>query len=191
MDTIPEISKRRAYRAISNKPVPVEAIERIMDAAVLAASCANNQPWRFIVVNEAPLLEQVKEHLSSGNYWAKQSPCIVLVCTREEFDCQSSAGRNYAFFDTGMAVANMLLQAVREGLYTHPIAGFSPLPIKELLKIPEDITLLTLVILGYPGDASGLNEKHKESENSSRSRKAMNETVAYGIWPGAWENKAS
>ena len=53
--------------------------------------------------------------------------------------------------------------------------------------LPEDVTLLTLVIFGYPGDVSGLNEKHKESESSERSRKPMDETVAYGKWPESWE----
>jgi nitroreductase len=188
MDMIPEIEKRRAYRALSTKPVSEEIIDRILGAAVQAASCANKQPWRFVVANKSPVLDQVKEHLSSGNYWAKPSPFIVGVCTRDEFDAQLSEGRNYAFFDTGMAVGNMLLQGVREGLYTHPIAGFSPAPIKEILEIPEDITLLTLVIFGYPGEVSELNEKHRESERSERSRKPMDETVAYGKWPGSWGN---
>ena len=183
---VPEIEKRRACRAISNKPVPGEVVTRIMGAALLAPSCFNNQPWRFIVVKEPAVLDQVKEHLSSGNYWAKTAPIIVAVCTRDDLDCQLSAGRNYAFFDTGMAAANMLLQGVREGLYTHPIAGFSPLPVKEILKVPDDVTLLTLVILGYPGGKSALNEKHQASEEAARERRATDENVAYDRWPGAW-----
>jgi nitroreductase len=158
-----------------------------MEAATLAPSCANNQPWRFIAVNAAPVLDRVKEHLSSGNYWAKRSPLIVAVCTQNELDCQVSAGRDYAFFDTGMAVSNMLLQGVKEGLYTHPIAGFSPLPVKEALGIPEPVTLLTLVIFGYPGDVEELNEKHKESEVSERSRKPMDGVVSFDKWPGDWK----
>jgi len=187
MNTLPEIEKRRAYRALSEKKVPNDVVERIMDAAVKAASCANKQPWRFVVVNEPERLEKVKEHLASGNYWAKLSPFIVAVCTRQEYDVQASEGRNYAFFDTGMAVGSMLLQGVREGLYTHPIAGFSPVPIKEILQIPGDVTLLALVIFGYPGDVAGLSDKHKEAEASERSRKPIGEVVGYGRWPEAWE----
>ena len=112
---------------------------------------------------------------------------IVVVCTKNELDCQVSEGRDYAFFDTGMAVSNMLLHALKEGLYTHPIAGFSPLPIKEVLGIPPEVTLLTLVIFGYPGDTEELNEKHQEAEASQRSRKPIEETVAHGGWPQGWE----
>lgn len=183
---VPEIEKRRAYRAISDEPVPDEVVARMTGAALLAPSCFNNQPWRFIVVKEPAVLDQVKEHLSSGNYWAKRAPIIVAVCTREDLDCQLSAGRNYAFFDTGMAVSNMLLQGVREGLYTHPIAGFSPLPVKEILEVPESVTLVTLVIFGYPGEKSVLNEKHQASEDAGRERRAVDENVAYDRWPGTW-----
>ncbi len=181
-----EIEKRRAYRAISNEPVPEDVILRIMESAVLAPSCFNNQPWLFVVVQKKKVLDRVKEHLASANYWAKAAPFIVAVCTRADLDCQHSAGRDYAFFDTGMAVGNMLLQGVREGLYTHPIAGFSPLPIKEILNIPEDITLLTLVIFGYPGDVTLLNEKHAASETAARVRKDIIESVAFDRWPDSW-----
>jgi len=95
-------------------------------------------------------------------------------------------GLNYAFFDTGMAVANLLLQGVREGLHTHPIAGFNPLPIKEILKLPEDVVFLTLVILGYPGDVSILSEKHKASERAARERTPLDETVSSDRWPESW-----
>jgi len=187
---IPEIEKRRAYRAISGKPVPDETINRIMEAATLAPSCFNNQPWRFVVIREKKVLDQLKEHLSSGNYWAKTAPFIVAVCTQNDFDCRLSEGRDYAFFDTGMAVANMLLQGVREGLHTHPIAGFSPLPIKEILGIPGEVTLLTLVVFGYPGDKKALNEKHRESESGPRGRKSIKENVAFDGWPQSWDEES-
>ncbi len=185
-EIVPEIEQRRAFRALSPEPVPDEVINRIMNTAVLAPSCANRQPWRFLVVKTPAILEQLKEHLTPGNYWGKPAPFIVAVCTRNDLDCQQSEGRDYAFFDTGMATAFMLLQGVREGLRTHPIAGFSPLPIKEILKIPGDVTLLTLVIFGYPGDISTLNEKHTESETSARNRRSIEENVSYDSWPETW-----
>jgi len=92
IDFVPEIEKRRACRAISMNPIPDAVLDRIMKAAVLAPSCANNQ--RFIVVKETAVLEQMKENLSSGNYRAKTAPAIVAVRTREDLDAQLSAGRN-------------------------------------------------------------------------------------------------
>jgi nitroreductase len=185
---VAEIEKRRAYRALDDKPVPDEVIDRILTAGSYAPSCMNNQPWRFLVVSEPGLLEQVKEHLSGGNYWAKRSHFIVAVCTKPDLDCRLNAGRDYALLDTGMAVGNLLLQGVHEGLHTHPIAGFSPLPVKEILEIPEDVTLVTLVIFGYPGEVSVLSDKHQEMETSIRDRKPLEAFSARGAWPPEWSD---
>jgi nitroreductase len=154
-----------------------------MQAAALAPSCSNNQPWRFIVVNQTEILDRLKQHLSNGNYWAKPSPCIVLAVTKAELACRLNDGRDYAFLDLGLACENLILQAVAEGLIAHPIAGFSPLPIKELFKIPPDYTLITLIILGYPGDIGGLNQKHRQTESSARIRKPEAEVIGYNKWP--------
>lgn len=179
---VPEIAKRRARRAIDTRPIPVEVVDRLKSAATLAASCANNQPWRYVFVQEKDTLDAVKVHLSGGNYWAKTAPLIVLVATRLDLDASLSNGRDYAFFDTGMAVASLMLQATKEGLYAHPIAGFDPPGAKQVAGVPEDYTLLTLVIVGYPGDESDLNEKHAAAERAERERKPIDEVTADDGW---------
>ena len=186
-EIVTEIEKRRSYRAVDSKRVEDDVIDRILTAATYAPSCANNQSWRFIAISDSSVLNTVKKHLSGGNYWAKLSPFIVLVCTKAEYDCQLSDGRDYALFDTGLATQNLLLQAVSEGLYAHPIAGFDPEPIKTTIGIPEDTVLITLIICGYPGDPAPLSEKHKTQESAPRERKDQSEVVAYDRWPASWE----
>jgi nitroreductase len=181
-DMLREIELRRARRALDEKPVPQETIDRIMKAAMWAPSCFNNQPWRFVVVQRREELDAVKEFLSGGNYWARKSPLIVLVLTEADLDCRLSDRRDYAFFSTGLAVENLVLQAVREGLIAHPIAGYKPEGIKHALGIPEELVLLTVVIVGYPGDESYLNEKHLQLEHSPRSRKPPEEVIRYDRW---------
>jgi nitroreductase len=181
-EVVREIELRRARRALSDKAISKATIERIMTAATWAPSCFNNQPWRFVVVERRAELERVKEFLAGGNYWAKKSPLIVLVLTQADLDCRLSDRRDYAFFSTGLAVENMVLQAVREGLIAHPIAGYKPEAIKEALGVPAELVLLTLVIIGYPGDESHLNEKHIALEHSSRSRKPPGEVIRYNRW---------
>jgi nitroreductase len=155
-----------------------------MTAATYAPSCGNNQPWRFVVVDEEPALSRVKEGLSGGNYWAKKAPLIVLVLTREDLDAQLSEGRNYALFDTGMAAMSLQLQAVHEGLYVHPIAGFDPVVVKKNMDLPEDFILVTLINMGYPGSEDHLSAKHKEQEHSQRSRKDAEEVISWNRWFG-------
>jgi len=60
------------------------------------------------------------------------------------------------------------MQAVREGLRAHPVAGFDPDPVKAILHVPDSSILITLVILGYPGETGELSEKHRLSEESPR-----------------------
>lgn len=181
-ELIPEIETRRARRALSEKPVPQEVLARVMTAATYAPSCFNSQPWRFLVVNGERELEIVKEHLAGGNYWAKKAPVIVLVFTRPELDCTLSDRRDYAFFSTGLAVENLLLQATREGLIAHPIAGYKPVALKEAFGVDSEMILINLVVVGYPGDDAHLNEKHRELEHSPRDRRPEDQVILYNRW---------
>ncbi len=182
---IAEIEKRRAYRALSDEKIPEEILERILRAATYAPSCFNNQPWRFVAVTGEEALGKVKENLSGGNYWARKSPCIILVTSRADLDCDLSDNRHYFLFDLGLASENLILQAFKEGLTAHPIAGFKPVGMKEAVGIPEDYTLITCIVLGFPGDETHLNEEHRRKERMERERKPIEEVVGFDrwIWP--------
>jgi len=177
---ISAIETRRARRAITDEPIERETIALLFRAAHLAPSCANNQPWRFVVVEDAPVLDQVKEHLTGGNYWAKVSPCIVAVASQVDLDCRIPDGREYYLFGCGMAAMNLMLQATELGLVAHPIAGFKSKPIKKILEIPDDFTLIALIVLGHPtDDHSGLSEKHRLDETSLRTRNPLPDVISW------------
>ncbi len=179
------LETRRSRRALSEKKLPQDVVDRLMQAATLAPSCSNNQPWRYVLAQGDKALEKVHGSLMGGNYWAKRAPLVVLVVTNPELDCQNSDGnREYALFDTGMSVFGMLVQAEKEGLYAHPMAGFKAEEMAASFGIEEPYKLVTVIAVGYPAsDMSMLNEKHTESETSERSRKPMNEVVFYDDWP--------
>jgi len=179
-DIYTPIETRRARRAIVDQPIEKSTLEKLLQAAHLAPSCANNQPWRFIVVDEEPTLTQSKEHLTGGNYWAKMSPAIIAVTSRADLDCQVPDGREYYLFGCGLASMNLILQATELGLIAHPVAGFKQTPIKQLLDIPNDFTLITLIILGHPSDNhSYLSKKHQIEESSSQVRSPLSAVVSW------------
>ena len=182
MELLVEIEKRRAKRALSEKKIPADVVDRIMTAATYAPSCFNNQPYRFLVVDQDKELEKIRLNMPDANYWAKKSPLMVLVTTKPELDCQLDDKRDYAFFDVGLAVENMILQAVKEGLVAHPIAGYRPVSIKKAFGIPDDYTLIVIVVIAYPGDESILNSKHLTSEHSERNRKPKEEVVFFNTF---------
>ena len=183
-EIISEINARRARRALSEEPVDQEALDRVFGAAIMAASCSNKQPWRFLVCTTDGSIDDAREALTPGNYWARKAPVLVVVMTANELDCQLNDERNYAWFDTGMAVAHLLLQATREGLYAHPMAGFNPMVLREKFDIGSETRIITMVAIGKPGDSSHLNEKHLESEKSERTRKPIDEVVSRESWTG-------
>jgi nitroreductase len=182
---IPEIERRTSKRALSPEPIGEQTIERLVAAATSAASCYNNQPWRFIFVDAEPVLSLVKRHLSGGNYWAERAPLIVLAVTDAEWDCRLDEDRDYALFDTGMATGYLILQAVRDGLVAHPIAGFKAPELKVELGIAPEHILIACVVIGWPGDQASLTERHRKSETAPRSRKPVNEVAFRNEWPAA------
>ena len=181
MELLKQLEKRRAYRAIGSRPVEKEVLVRLVEAAHLAPSSANNQPWRFITVVEHEVLDTLKGTLTRGNYWAKKAPVITAVVTNPVWSLQLD-NRDFAYFELGMAAMAYQLQAVQEQLIVHPIAGFDVAEAKRILQIGTDEILQTLIVLGYPGSIEDLNEKHRDLERSLRIRKPLNEVSSFDKW---------
>ena len=185
MDILPELIARRARCGIAADPLPVEQVQRLLCAAILAPSCANTQPWRIVAVT-AERLPAVRQALSEGNKWASRAPLIVVMATKPCLDMRLDAGRDYAYFDLGMAALALMLQATREGLYAHPIAGYTPSKVAKAAGLPEDFVPLNLIIIGKPGDDALLNEGQKIREHSSRQRKGLEEVAFSDSWEKPW-----
>lgn len=176
-----EIMKRRSGRAFSDKPVSDEMLNSILEAGRWAPSCANTQAWNFIVLKEADVLAQAHESLSKGNAYAKAAPVMILVAAKEDGGCPA---HNLPYFtmDVGLAVENMLLQAVHLGLMGHPTAGWNEAQLKEITKIPDEYRIVTVVFIGYEGDPEMLDERNQERERAPRKRKELSEIVHWNRW---------
>ncbi|URA10135.1 nitroreductase family protein [Thermospira aquatica] len=177
------LEKRRSYRSLDAVSFSDEDVKRLAHAASLMPSCFNNQPWRFIFIRSKKLLEGLKSVYSKGNEWAYRASMVVAVVTRNKDDCQLQ-GKNYAEFDTGMAVGAMLLLATEMGYVFHPIAGFDTAKAKELLGIPEDMTLITLIICGKksPTIHPELLEHQIKAEQERPIRKPLEEFAFGDRW---------
>lgn len=181
MALLSAIEKRRAYRAIGEKAIESAVLERLVEAAHTAPSSGNNQPWRMVTVTDEEQLASLKETLSKGNYWALEAPAIVAFVTHPDWSMRLG-GRDLAFFELGMAAMAYQLQAVEEGLYVHPIVGFDMNKAKQVLQIDDGYVLEIMMVVGHPGDIGKLNEKHTESELSSRIRKPIESIATMNRW---------
>jgi len=176
---VKELAERRAFRGLSDKALDPAAVRRIFEAAVLAPSCANKQPWRFIAVQEPGLLDQLRGTLTDGNYWARKAPLLVAAWTHPDYDVRNPDGRDFALYDLGQAVMALQVQAQAEGLVTHPFAGFDMVRAREILGLPEGALLPALITVAFLGSDKELNDKHRELEHSPRNRKPLDEVVSY------------
>jgi nitroreductase len=175
------IQRRESRRVIDPfRSVEEEKIESLLEAARWAPSCSNNQPWRF-VVSQTTSLDSVRDCLSRGNDWARNAPLIITVASKPDLDCQIS-GRDYYPLGLGLAIENLLLQGIHMGLVAHPIAGFKENVVKEVLNIPVEYRVFTLIILGYPGSSDDVDETTLEKEKIPRVRKETEEIIFRESW---------
>lgn len=162
MDVFHAIEERRAYRSLEPVEITEETIRDLSKSGGLAPSCFNNQPCRFVFVHDPEVLENMREAISKGNEWAYSASLIIAVFSKREDDCIIK-DREYHQFDCGLAAGFLILRATELGLVAHPIAGYSPKKTKEILGIPEEYQVITLIIVG----------KHTEEINPVLSEKQV------------------
>jgi nitroreductase len=167
MDVFEAVQERRSIRNYQDKPVEREKMEKILEAGRLAPSAKNLEPWRFIAVTDA-----AKRKALSGGTWAKflaQSPLVIVACGDKK------ASPDWYAIDVALAVENMVLTAVGEGLGTCCVGSFNEKDVKALLKVPENFEVLVMLAVGYPGDKVDLSSKLL---NLVRTRKSLSEVAS-------------
>ncbi len=181
METLDTIRMRCSLKTqLSDRPVEAETIRLILDAAHLAPSARNSQPWRFIVVEGKAAVEAlVDASFTEPNRVARQAPVIIVACARPE-DGVTIAGREYYAYDVGSAVQNLLLAATDLGLVTHLIASFDESAVKRILHIPDDVRVVVATPLAHP--RAGSYAEAAEERLSQRSRRGREEVMFFGRW---------
>ncbi len=178
MDVKEAISKRRAYRALTPIEITDKMINELARSAQLAPSCFNNQPWRFVFVKSPDMLSKLFQVMSPNNQWVKAASLLIIVFSEKTLDCLLP-GREYYLFDTGMATALLILRATEMDLVAHPIAGFDELKIKEILKIPDEMTAITVLVVGKHSNipTEFMTEKQVIVEKQRPRRQTLSEFI--------------
>jgi len=171
--------RRQSDRGYSAEQVERIRVERCLEAASLAPSACNSQPWFFVVVDEPALRTAVAERLQSlgMNGFARTAPVLVAVVAEEPALVPRLGGlikdKPYYLMDIGAAVENFCLQAADEGLGTCLIGWFDEKRVKELLVIPKKKRVPLVIALGHPLDPA----------TRPKSRKGREETWSYNRYP--------
>ena len=162
-------NNRQSVRAYTNKPVEREKTDRCLEAARLAPSACNSQPWRFIVVDDPELREKVAKEtfgkLISFNHFSMQAPVIVIIITEKSKPIARIGGalkdKTYNLIDIGIAAEHFCLQAVEEGLGTCMLGWFDSKKLYDYLNIPKSKQIDLIITVGYPQNDEIREKKRK------------------------------
>jgi nitroreductase len=166
MDVYTAISQRRSVRAYKDRAVEDEKLNKVLDAARLAPSASNRQEWKFVVVCD----KETRERLSRaalGQTFVAQAPVVIVACATEA-ERVMACGQSAYTVDVSIACAYMTLQACELGLGTCWLGAFHEHEVKDILKIPGHIRVVTMLPLGYPDQPVSL-----------KSRKGLDKIVCY------------
>lgn len=178
------LRQRWSPRAFSNRPVGLEVLRSLFEAARWAPSCFNDQPWAYLVAlqENAEEFARLASVLMEGNtVWAAQAPVLAVSLARLSFNHNGQPNR-HALHDVGAASALLALEATALGLAVHQMGGFYPEKVRELFAVPLGWEPAAAIAIGYPGDPANLPEKLAQRERAPRSRKPVSEFVMSGTW---------
>ena len=166
MNVYEAIRARRSVRAYRDKPVPQEVLTQILDAARMAPSGGNRQPWKFVVVTDNETRKKMAEAANNQGFVA-EAPVVIAAIGLDPGRIMS-CGIPGDPVDVAIAIAHITLAAVEEGLGTCWIGAFSQAKVCQVLQIPASFKVNGLLILGYPADSPRL-----------KSRKSLEEIVCH------------
>ncbi len=145
------IQNRYSVRAYQARPVEEEKLRKVFEAANLAPTAANRQPFRLVVIQTKGREKELMRIYSRD--WFAQAPVVVCMCAVKSEGWERRDGKNYAEIDATIAMDHLILAAADLGLGTCWVAAFDPKAARELLELNEDMEPVAMTPLGYPADS--------------------------------------
>lgn len=169
------LANRWSARSFSEDMIGEDELMCLFNAASWASSSMNEQPWRFVYSKKgSDIYEQILSTLMPGNaVWACKAPILMAVFAKNVFNDGNT--NIHAWHDVGAACTKLLLQGAELGIYGHQMGGFDRQKAKDLLQYPDTLDLVSILALGYLGEADALEEPFKSRELTPRTRKSPKE----------------
>ncbi len=139
MDAYLAVVRKREVRTYESRPIPQEGLIQVLEAGRATGSSRNRQPWRFVVVADQGRLRELSRFVARPANLERCAAAIVIVLTNP-----------HAAFDAGRAAQNLMVAAWSLGIGSCPNTPIDEPRIKTALKVPEDMSVATIISLGYP-----------------------------------------
>lgn len=147
-DILTIIKSRRSIRSYTSKIIEDEKLNMILEAGRWAPSARNNQPWRFIVITDQKIKNELASHgiiNARFNHHLSQAPVVLAVCAE-------NTNNRWVEVDCGLASENIMLAAWALGIGSCFIGAFDEIFAKQLLGLAENMKIIGLITLGYPAE---------------------------------------
>ncbi len=166
-----ELARQRySVRAYKSDPIEAVKLNKVLEAARLAPTAANRQPFRVLVVTTAGRQDDLRRIY--GREWFVEAPIVLCICGVEaEAWMRSHDGKSYMDVDAAIVMDHVVLAATSLGLGTCWIAAFDPDAARDVLGLPNGVEPIVFTPLGYPDDQPG-----------TKRRKELSEIVRYDHW---------
>jgi nitroreductase len=152
------IKARGSIRSYKDKPIPKQVLLDILEAARMAQSADNRQPWEFIVVTDLAIRKKLAQAAGNQSFVGEAATVVVCLANPEE---SASVGPFEGFLvDLAIAIENMVLTAWDLGIGSCWIGAYNEGKVKELLDVPMNLRVMSLLTLGYPDEKAG--PKHRK-----------------------------
>ena len=178
------LAQRWSPYAFDERPVALEDLRSLFEAARWAPSSGNGQPWNYIVAvkQDTEEFQKLLSCLVEGNQlWARFAPVLALGVVSLN-SARSGKPNRAAVHDLGLAAGNLLCEATSRGLLVHQMIGIVPERAREVYAIPEGFEAWTGIAIGYKGDGDGLPDEVRARDQARRPRKPLSEFVFGGAW---------
>jgi len=169
MEFVELVRQRYSVRAYRACPVEEEKLEQVLEAARLAPTAANRQPFRVLVIHTKGREDELRRIY--GREWFLQAPLIIGVCALPAEAWSRVDGKSYADVDASIVMDHLILAAASLGLGTCWIGAFDPAAARQVLGIPKDMEPIAFTPLGYPADQA-----------QPKKRKPLSDLVHYERW---------
>lgn len=159
------IRHRYSVRSFTSEKVDRNFILEILEAARMAPSAVNYQPWHFIVISEPENLTDIQEIYPRN--WFREAPVCILVCADHSQSWKrKSDEKDFADVDAAIAIDHLVLKATELGLGTCWVCNFDTMLARKKLQLPDYFEPIAIIPLGYT-----------TSEAPAKSRKPLSEIV--------------
>lgn len=177
---ITAIRNRRSIRRYKEQPVSDQIVRQVIESALLAPSGRHTQPWHFIVIRDPKIKAQVVS-VSGDQKWMNAPVFIACIADiraripegKHVVVDELSPGKELKLVlrDTAIAIEHLVLEAVDQGLGTCWVAHFQQDAIREVLNVPKDKYVVSVITLGYPDEVP-----------ADKARKGFAEVVHFEKW---------